>query len=267
MSHAHLLDPELASGLPRASVATQKLVVLLSSADATERMRGLDAIYSYVLRKGALTADAAEALPHLFALATGRSYPASSALLRRLLTVLATADAPPRSLGDGPVRSAFVAALPALLRVARRGRDPEAARAAALIAARFDEADREVAPLSLAMLSGAEDAQDRAPFLYALVRTQRALGEPVHRRVTEALSRRPATVESLASALALADGGCEVPEGTLVALQHASMDGWLDPCHPGALVDPARILVRLGCITQGAPSRARSITGDTSRDG
>lgn len=246
MSHAHLLDPDLASGLPAASAGTQKLVVLLSSGDATERMRGLDAVYSYVLEGGALTAQAAEALPHLFALATGKGYPASSALLRRLLTVLATADDPPRTLGEGAVRDAFVAALPSLLRVARGGRDPEAARSAALMAARFPQVDREVAPLALAMVSGAGDAQGRAPLLYALGRVQLALGQPLHRRVVEALARRPVTVETLAAALASRDAGQDVPDELRRALRACSMEGWLDPCRPGSLVDRAGVLARLG---------------------
>ncbi len=249
VNHVHLLDPDLASGLPAASAGTQKLVVLLSSADATERMRGLDAVYSYVLDGGVLTVDAAEALPHLFALATGKGYPASSALLRRLLTVLTTIDDPPRTLPAGPVHEAFVAALPSLLRVARRGRDPEAARAAALMAARFDQVDREVAPLLLAMVSGAGDAQGRAPFLYALARTQLALGHPLHRRVLEALGRRPVTVETLAAALALSDADQELARGVRDVLQTCPMDGWMDPCRPGALVDRGGVLVRLGVLS------------------
>ncbi len=128
------------------------------------------------------------------ALATDpRGYPEASALLVRLLRVLAAIDDPPRSgpPADARARASWDRvrlALPGLLRLARRASDPQAARAATLMASRFPEVDAETEPLLIALASGAPDADERARLLYALARIQAAHHARFHGAIAEALS-------------------------------------------------------------------------------
>jgi hypothetical protein len=178
-------------------------------------------------------ATSPEALPFLFALATDRRYPQASALLVRLSAALAGVDSPPRSRSSSEaekVLQAYARHGAALMRVARTSRDPESARAAARILGHLPAYDEELAPLLLALLSGAADAVERAPLLYFLARIQLGRGDELHPRVRRARSAAGEDPERIAVLLALQDAGAadEATTDEIAALRAAGT-GLLDP--------------------------------------
>lgn len=225
----------LESRLHGASPVVASLVEKLVSADAVERMRGLDAVAHVVLEHGALREGAPEALTHLLALATCPAYPATSPLLARLLAIVGSIDDPPRA-GPGADRlaqaahRAYAASLPRLIHHARTARDPAAARIAALLAARFPDVDAEVEPLLVALLSGTADPDERARLFYALARIQATRGVPFHPRIADAMHRTTVDAETIAVALALAEHDPPAPlRARLAAILRSAGRGASDP--------------------------------------
>lgn len=209
---SRLLGESLERRLALAPPAVRKTILLLVAADAPSRMAGLDSVLARLLPNGVLAADAVEAIPFLVALATAPSYPASSALLLRLTHLLTAIDDPPRSLagarGTEQSRRAYDAVeveRARLADLAQRSRDPQAARLAACLLARFPRADGEAEPLLIALLSGTADPEQRAPLLYALTRVQASRAAPFHARIASALQLDLDEPERLAVSLALAE--------------------------------------------------------------
>lgn len=206
------LGEALARRLALASAPVCGLVEALTSERAATRLAALDRVHGALLDEGEVTADAPELLAYLVRLGTSPRYPEASAVLVRLTGLLAAIDAPPRSLagagGTEARRRAYDvvgAHLDALLRVVRSSSNPEASRIAACLCARFPAADAEVAPLLIALLSGARDANERGRLLYALTRVQASRGAALHGRVADALHAEGTTPQKLAVMLALAE--------------------------------------------------------------
>lgn len=222
-------SPELrAELLERASSeGARALLEKLLAPDARTRMRGLDAMTDLWLRDG--DADD-EALAAVLTLATHRGYPESSALLVRLVRTLAALDDPPRGGPPSDVAAVrrwerFREAAPRLVRHARSSSDPQAARAASVLAGRFPDLDAETEPLLIALLSGAPDADERARLVYALTRIQAARGAAFHGAIAEALAHDVEPVVQLGAALALAEHDPPEPlRGRLVALLRHARD-------------------------------------------
>ncbi len=214
------LERELFERACEAGPRVERLVALLLANDPRTRTQGLDAVSS-------LAADEAlaiEALPHLVAVATSKGYREGSALLARLFALLAAADDPPRA-GTTALWRAFRAHLARLSRHAHRATDPEAARVAACICARFPELDVETEPLLVALSSGARAGEDRARILHALARVQASRGAPFAGAIANALARAEPDLETLAVALALAEHDPPSPlRGRLVAVLRAHLD-------------------------------------------
>lgn len=209
---SRLLGAGLERRLELAPPAVKKTVLLLVAADAPSRMAGLDSVLARLLPNGVLADDAVEALPFLLALATAPAYPASSALLLRLTHLLSAIDDPPRSLAGarGTEKSrhaydAIEAERARLVDLAQRSTDPQAARLAASLLARFPRADKEAEPLLIALLSGTADPEQRAPLLYALTRVQASRKAQFHGRIASALQLEATEPERLAVSLALAE--------------------------------------------------------------
>lgn len=233
----------LEPALDRASPLVQRTMAMLVDVDPRTRTRGLDAI-----RELFATHDAAlEAIPLLLTLATSRGFPEGSALLVRISALLASIDDPPRAgPTDASARALFDALrahLPRVLHHARTSSDPEAARIAASIASRFAEADREVEPLLVALLSGAKNADERARLLYALARIQAARRADFHARVASALHRAELDAESVAVALALAEHDPPEPLRSRLAatLRSAREQTFADPRAWGRTLDRAAL--------------------------
>jgi hypothetical protein len=174
------LSEELVLALDGASSDVRQMVEALVSENAVARLLGLDAVGDVVLRHGELQPRTVEALPFLLGLATSPRYPLASALLGRLAGVLAAVDDPPRSASGEPpadpvarrAHALFEAHAGKLLRVARSSRDPESCRVAARMVSHFPRLDAEILPVFVALLSGARDADGRAPLLEGLARVR-----------------------------------------------------------------------------------------------
>jgi hypothetical protein len=209
---SHLLGESLERRLALTPPKVRRTIALLVASDAPSRMAGLDSVLARLLPNGALADDAVEALPFLLALATAPSHPASSALLLRLTHLLSAIDDPPRSLAGARGSEASRRAYDAieverarLAGLAQRSKDPQAARLAACLLARFPRADVEAEPLLIALLSGTADPEQRAPLLYALTRVQASRGADFHGRIAAALQLDLGDPERLAVSLALAE--------------------------------------------------------------
>lgn len=241
--------------LEQARPSVRRMVEYLVSSNATARLLGLDAIGGHLLQRGAPAAAAPDALPFLLALGTDPRYPHAAAVLTRVAVALDSLDHPPRAtageraaLGADPATAGawrlLEANLPALLRVAGRSRDPEAARAAARIAFHFPAADRELTPMLIALMSGVRDAPGRAALLYALASVHPLEPcPPAH--VRRALEARGPTPDKAAVALALARR--PLPEALRDAVARALAEiadvpeiarGWPDPRAWGSQLSP-----------------------------
>lgn len=181
------LDDETLAALGTAPLDVRRTIEQLVSDHAVARVLGLDAVSDALLRGDHTARDtAAAAVPFLLTLATSPRYPHASPLLARLESLLDAIDEPPRSAAASApsdpiarvVYAAFARALPLLLRVARRSRDPEACRAAARIASHFPSADADSVPLLVALLSGVRDEPARAALLAALDRVRTRAPRP-----------------------------------------------------------------------------------------
>ncbi len=190
-----LLPPSLLAQLPLASPAVQDALARVASDDAAERVTGLDALHATIWRGDRLAEGADEATPFVLAVATAPRWSAATAVLLRLARVLAAVDDPPRSLAGaaGTLASRrfydrVEVEAPRLVRLASTSRDPARARLAACVVARYPARDAEVEPILIALLSGADDEDERARLLYALTRVQVSQGRPLHRHLAEALA-------------------------------------------------------------------------------
>jgi hypothetical protein len=247
--YEHVLGVKLAERLLDAPAAVQELVVYLLSPSARERLRGLDLVSDRAFSGSAVTSTVPDALPFLFSLCAARGYPDASAVLLRIAAIAFAIDDPPRSasgavIAHEPSASAWRAleeALPAILRLARVSRDPEAARTAACIAARFPRADADVEPLLLALLSGAPTPDERARLLYALARIQDARGATLHPRIERALCATPPTAETVAVVLALGDRPPVVAARERITASGTLSSAIPDPRAFGKLLDPAAL--------------------------
>jgi hypothetical protein len=228
-----------AAALAGAPAPIGRLVAGLVAPKAATRLAALDAVGGALLTEGEVGEHAQELLPHLISLATAPRYPEAAALLVRLTGLMAAIDAPPRSLAAGGgeperrVHGLLAARLPDLLRAARSSTSPEASRIAACLCARFPDADAQVEPILIALLSGSRDPDERARLLYSLTRVQASRGAELHRRVADALQGEELHTERLAVLLAITAHDPPEPlrARAVDALERArdAGDGFADP--------------------------------------
>lgn len=243
-----ILPPGLLARLPLAPAPVRAAVERIADERAAERMTGLDALGRALWQGGRLTEHAAEGVPYAIALSCAPKLGVATAILLRLARIVAAIDEPPRSLSgaSGTERQREVydrieADVPRLLRLASTGRDPARARLAACLAARFPAHDAQVEPLLVALLSGADDEDERARLLYALTRIQAGAGAPLHRKLAEAIERPPSDPGRFAVLLALASHDPPEPLRTRChnALLEALSQPPTDPRAFGRQLDPA----------------------------
>lgn len=193
---------------PRARAAFDRL----GSGSAAERLTGIGALFEALSPDGVADEDLASLIAPAVDLACSPRYPGAAALLFRLAALCASVDEPPRTLASTGAEAsqrgrlifdAIESRRGALLGVVRRSSDPEAARIAARLCARFPSADAALEPLLVALLGGASNPEARAPLLYALARVGASRDGPLHRRVAEALADDAPPAEHLAVTLAL----------------------------------------------------------------
>lgn len=260
------LDDETLLRLETSSPATRRTVEYLVSGNAAARLLGLAAVQE--LAEGG---QAEAILPFAFALGTSARYPHASGLLTRLGSLLDAVDDPPRSSATGgPGRriwKVFDGQVRRLLRTAWTSKDPESTRAIARMLLHFARADAELVPLFLALLSGAQDHEQRAPLLYGLAYAQGVAEAALHPRVEAALRMDAIHLERAAVALALSTEGVPVPEERrpllvaalerLAGAQSATV-AWSDPRSWGRRYDPGAVTRALERLTRGPGGRSES---------